>query len=132
MLLEGKRLRLIEEKELVRLMEAERKVFLVDQRRAQEAELMELVTQSENQLADREAQEGRSWHAESAVQRLEQEVKELESMIEKVVQDQDARYEELRSSADGLIQIKCEETDPAMRETSQRTVKSRLSALQAQ
>ena len=50
-------------------------------------------------------------------------------MIEKVVQGQDARYEELRSSADGLIQIKREETDPAMRETSQVTVNPRLSAL---
>ena len=34
LLLEEERLRLIEEKELVRLMEAERKAFLVDQRRA--------------------------------------------------------------------------------------------------
>ena len=57
------------------------------------------MAQSENQLTHREAQEG-----------------------------QDARYEELRSSADSLIQTKREETDPAMHETSHRTVKPRLSA----
>ena len=86
------------------------------------------MAQSQNQLMHRKAQEGCLVQAESTVQRLEQEVKELESTIKKVVQDQDARYEELRSSADGLIQIKREETDPAMRETSQLTVKSMLSA----
>ena len=63
------------------------------------------------------------------MRRLKQEVKELESMIKKVGLDQDARYEELRSSADGFIQIKREETDPAMRETWQLTVEPRLSAL---
>ena len=102
LLLEEERLRLIEEKELLRLMEAEREAFLVDQRRAHEAEVKELVARSENQLTHRKAQEGRLEHAESTVRRLEQEVKELESMIKKV----------------GLIQIKREETDPAMREAS--------------
>ena len=86
------------------------------------------MTQSENLLTHRKAQKGRLEQAESTVQRLEQEVQELESMIKKVVQDQEARYEELRSSGDGSIQIKREETDPAMRETSQLTVKPRLSA----
>ena len=68
-------------------------------------------------------------HDESTVRRLEQEVEELQSMIKKVGLDQDARYEELRSSADGLIQTERAETDPATRETSQLTVKPRLSAL---
>ena len=77
------------------------------------------MAQSENQLTHREAQEGQS---------LEQEVGELQSMTMKVVLDQDARYEELRSSGDGLIQTQREETDPAMRETSQLTVKPRLSS----
>ena len=62
-------------------------------------------------------------------ERFEQEVNEWESMIKKVGLDQDARYEELRSSAFGSIKIKREETDPAVREASQRTVKPRLSAL---
>ena len=53
----------------------------------------------------------------------------LDSMIKKVGQDQNARYEKFRSSADGLIQIKREETDPSMPEISQLTVKPRLSAL---
>ena len=64
------------------------------------------MAQSQNQLMHRKAQEGRLEQAESTVQRLEQEVKELESTIKKVGQDEDARYEELRSSADGLVQIK--------------------------
>ena len=68
-------------------------------------------------------------HAESIVRRLGQEVKELESMNKKVGLDQDARYEELRSSTDCLIQIKRAETDPAMHETSRLTDKPRLSAL---
>ena len=51
LLLEEERLRLIEEKELARLMEAERKAFLGVQRRAHEAEVKELVAQSENQLS---------------------------------------------------------------------------------
>ena len=59
----------------MRLMEAERKAFLVDHSRAHEAGLMELVTQSENQLTHRKAKEGRLEQAESTVQRLEQEVK---------------------------------------------------------
>ena len=54
------------------------------------------MAQSQNQLMHRKVQEGRLEQAESTVQRLEQDFKELESMIEKVVQDQDARYEELR------------------------------------
>ena len=87
------------------------------------------MAQSETQLTHREAQEGRWEHAESIVRRLEKELEELESMIKKVGLDQDARYEELRSSADGLIQIKLEETEPAMHKTSQFTVKPRLSAL---
>ena len=87
------------------------------------------MVQSEIQLTHREALEGRLEHAESTVRRLEQEVEEMESMIKKVGLDQDARCEELRSSADGLIQIMREETDPAKRETSQLTVKPRLNAL---
>ena len=126
LLLEEERLRLIEEKELVRLMETERKAFLVDQRKAHEAEVKELVAQSENQLTHREDQEGRLEHAESTVRRLEQEVEELESMIKKVGLDQDAMYQEPCSSDDGLIQTEREETDPAMHETSQLTVKPRF------
>ena len=114
-------MRLLEEKELVRLTEAERKAFIADQRRADEAEVEELVAESEKQLTHREAQERRLKHAESTVRRLEQEVKELANMIKKVGLDQDARHEELRSSADGLIQ--------AQREASQHTVKPRLNAL---
>ena len=91
LLLEGESLRLIDEKELVRLVEAERKAFLVDQRRAHEAELKGLVAQSENQLTYRKALEGRLEKAESTVHRLEQEVNEQDSMIKKVGQDQDAR-----------------------------------------
>ena len=72
----------------------------------------------------RKAQEGRLEQAESTVQRLEQEVKELESMIKKVGHDQDARYEKLRSLADGLLQIKREETDP--RPSSRRSVTTYL------
>ena len=83
--LKRKRLSLTEEKELVRLMEAERKAFLVAQRRAHEAEVKELVVQSENQLTHRKAQEGRWEHAESIVRRLEQQAKELQ--VKKVVMD---------------------------------------------
>ena len=75
----------------LRLKEAERKAFFVDQRRAHDAEVEELVAQSENQFTHRKAQEGRSEHAESTVRRLGQEVKELESMIKKVGLDQGAR-----------------------------------------
>ena len=56
-------------------------------------------------------------------------VQELESVIKKVVQDHDAKHTEIRSSADGLIQTKRGETDPAMCEKAQFTVKPRLSAL---
>ena len=65
LLLEEGGSRLIEEKELVRLMEAERKAFLLDQRRAHDAEVKELVAQSENQLPHREAKKGRLELAES-------------------------------------------------------------------
>ena len=54
---------------------------------------------------------------------------ELQSMIKKVVLDQDARYEELRSSTDGLIQAEREETNLAVHETPQLTSKPRLSGL---
>ena len=87
------------------------------------------MAQSENQLTHREAQEERLERAESTVRRLEQEVEELESMIKKVVLHHDARYEEIRSSADGLIQAKREETDLAVRETAHLTFKPRSSAL---
>ena len=60
---------------------------------------------------------------------LNKRSKELESMIKKVVQDQDAKHVEIRSSACGLIQTKRGETDPAVCETAQFTVKPRLSAL---
>ena len=73
-----------------------------------------------------ESPQGRSEHAESTVRRLEQEVEELESMIKNVRLDQDARYEELRSWADGLIQAKREETDLAVHETSKLTVKTKV------
>ena len=107
---------------LVRLMEAERRAFPADQRRAHEAEVKESVAQSENQLhMDRPR-----WHAESTVRRLEQEVEELESMIKKVALDQDAGYEELRASADGLLQAEREETDLAVHETSQLTVETKV------
>ena len=59
LLLEEERLRLIEEKELVRLIEAERKAFLVDQRRGHDAEVKELVAQSENQLKQRRPRRNR-------------------------------------------------------------------------
>lgn len=120
-------------------------------KRAHAAEVKELVEQSENQLArcrkqadaeieaamtakrrsevHREALEGRLEHAESTARRLEQEAKELQSMIKKVVLDQDARYEELRSSADALIQAKREETDLAVHETSQLATDMRDDAL---
>ena len=47
--------RLIEEKELVRLMETERKSVFVDQKRVHDAEVKELVAQSENRLTTLEA-----------------------------------------------------------------------------
>ena len=58
-------------------------------------------------------------HAESTVRLLLQE--ELQSMIKKDVLDQDARYEELRSSADGLIQAKREGTDLCTKHHSSRS-----------
>ena len=63
-------------------------------------------------------------HAESTVRRLEQEAKELQSTIKKVVLDQ-----ELRPSTDGLIQDKREETNLAVHETPQLTSKPRLGGL---